>query len=74
MDEARTKLLINELNHFISHCQNEVFQKYVQDLKITEAELEALSSEKIYSDWTIPSFAMDCIHNALDRIYGDFGE
>ena len=67
MDEARTKLLVDELNHFISHCQNEVFQKYVQDLKITEAELKALSSEKVYGEHFLHSFSMDCIHNALDR-------
>ena len=64
MDKQRKNQLIEEMNHFVNHCMDTVFQKYVSDLQITKTELEVLRREE--DTYKLPKFAKDCIDQHLD--------
>ena len=64
MDQKRKNQLLEEMNHFVNHCMDTVFQKYVSDLQITKTELEVLRREE--DTHKLPKFAKDCIDEHLD--------
>ena len=64
MDQKRKNQLLEEMNHFVNHCMDTVFQKYVSDLQITKTELEVLRREE--DTYNLPKFAKDCIDEHLD--------